>query len=211
MEGTLQLSSARGINNRMKVSELLFEEPGKVHTRVKDKKPEPRGAPEGWHKARAFDKKGAKNRSILKKMRDEQNQFFTTGDSEFNPPDDEMALPYNSGLFVLVMSGGEDSEKDMMQNRYYGVNVYFPWDGGEIEGMAYDDRAQKEWDNAKSRAKIITVAKEFAREVLPKYLGGGINNMVDLDDDDDSPEAKSLRDKLQTRTTNKRLKIMLGD
>lgn len=196
----------------MKIAELLFEEPGKVRTRVQDKKPEPKGAPENFDRARAFDGKRGKNRSVLKHMMDQRNEFFDTGDMEFNPPDDEMSLPYNPGFDVLIMSGGEDSEKDLMANRYSGISVHFPWDGGEITAYTSDDRGDKEWGNPKKKAKIIAVAKEAARRYLPSYLEGGIDRMIDMDDD--SPEIQAVKQKIEKRGANKaqkRIKIMLGD
>jgi hypothetical protein len=186
----------------MKVFELFLEA---VHRRVQANPPAKRGAPE--EKARAFDKKKERNRSVLDRMERERNQFFATGDTEYMPPDDEMSWGYKPGFQVLVMSGKPNGE---LHRDYSGVNVFFPWDGGEPEGHTFDDRADNEWDNPKTRAKIIAVAREQAKEELPKYVGGGIDKMVHIDDDDKSEEAEALRHKLATRAVKKRVKIMLG-
>lgn len=176
----------------MKLSDLF--EAGRVHTRQVPNRPAPRGAPEGWDKARAFDKKGEKNRSVLRKLHGDRNQFFATGDYEINPPDDEMSLPYHPGVDVVVFSGGEYDSK------YNGISVHFPWNGGEPQGHTFDERAEKEWD--KNSAKILKVARAEARQIMTDHFGA-VDSMID---DDAAP---ALKAKVQERI-KKRVDKMIG-
>jgi len=166
-----------------------LEEAGKVH-RVGGPA-EKRGAPQGMEKARMFDTpQERKNRSVLYKMHGDRNEFFATGDHEVTEQDDEIAFS-RTQFAILVMSGGDYSDK------YYGVNVIFTRDG-KIDGATFDERADKEWENPKKRAKIIAAAKEWGdKHGLQKWLNP-VGSMVD-DDDDASPEAKELAAKLAAR------------
>ena len=178
----------------MKIAELF--EAGRVHVRAKAEKPAPRGAPEV--KARVFDKKGSRNRSVLKRMKDNE-KYFATGDSEvFRNDDEEIMFFGTEGYGILVMSTKNADLKFTNGIDYQGVTVIFNRDG-KVHGNAYDDRADLEWE--KDAPLITKVAREFGGDELEQYLNP-VGAMIDKDDD--SPEMKRLRDKLEARKNKKK-------
>ena len=146
----------------------------KVHT-LRNPGIKPKGAPEPWEKARAFDKVNPKtgarpDRSVLRNRDSEKGKYYAI---EFSDEEDFIMVRVEGDgkefSYGKSVPYGKDHEKDPW-TEYYGVNVLF-FPDGTIDAHTSDPTSKKQW--SKDKDKIIKVAKDSLKDKdLPAIYDG---------------------------------------